>query len=210
MSRVQRIQAQTSETVALMKQNHQLLSFQADQIASICSTVARFVDSQKEDETEENDLRSLVTNVMESNVKIFTQVLQMQQQMSNIPAQVDLQQPILFEDAHGRKAPLHLEWVNSLAAFQAGLEARFQDVPGLKKVKSMEYALQDVATKRKIDLTRSWESILRPGRRVNMSMVFPQTQAQSSSCPGCLAENTVVGGGMTDEIQWSVPCCSQP
>lgn len=190
--------------MALMKQNHQLLTFQADQIASISSTVARFVDSRKADVTEENDLRSLVTSVMESNVKIFAHVLQLQQQLSNLPPQVDRQQPIVFEDAHGRIAPFHVEFINTFAVFQAVLEARFQDVPGLKKVKSFEYALQDLATRRKIDVTKSWESIFRPGRRVNMSMVFSQYQAQSSLCPGCSSENVAFGDVVDDDIQWLV------
>lgn len=208
MIQSQRTQAHTGETLALVKQNHQLLAFQADQITSISSTVARFVNSHQASATEANDLRSLVTKVMESNAQIFTTVLQMQQVLSNLPAQVDRQQPIIFEDAHGRLAPFHVEFVNSFAVFQAVLEARFQNVPGLKKVKSLEYAVQDVASKSKVDLTRPWESIFRPGRRVNMSMVFQQNQAQSSSCPGCHSENAVAGNLTNDDVQWLVihPC----
>lgn len=208
MNLARRTQAQTGETAAAMKQYTQFLTSQTDQIASISATVARLEDRHKTDATEANQLRSLATNVMEANIKIFTTTaLQMQQLLSNIPAQVDLQQPVFFEDAHGIPARLCLEWFNSLAAFQAGLEAHFQDMPGLKKVKNLEYALEDVGSKRKIDLTKSWRSIFRPGRRVNMSMVFPQTQAQSSSCPGCFSENVIAGGDTNDEIQWSVPRC---
>lgn len=204
MDLVQSAQAHTGETAALMKQNHHLLTFQADQIASISSTVARFLDNHKAGGTKENDLRSLVTDVVESNIRIFAKVLQMQQQLSNLPAQVDRQQPIVFEDAHGRIAPFHVEFINTFAAFQAVLEARFQDVPGLKKVKSLEYALQDLATRRKIDVTKSWESIFRPGRRVNMSMVFSQYQAQSSLCPGCSSANVILGDDENNDIQWLV------
>ena len=190
--------------MALVKQNHQLLAFQADQIASISSTVAKFVDSHQAGATEADDLRSLYTKVMESNIKISTTVLHMHQILSNLPAQVDRQQPIVFEDAHGRLVPFHVEFINSFAVFQAVLEARFRDVPGLRKVKSLEYAMQDVASRTKIDLAGSWESIFRPGRRVNMSMVFQQDQAQSSSCPGCFTENAVVGDDTKDDVQWSV------
>lgn len=201
-------QAQAGETKTLVKQNHQLLTFQADQIVSTSSIVARFIDNYHAGSTGQDGLRSLVTNVMESNARIFTTILQMQQQISNLPAQIDRQQPIIFEDAHGRLTPFHIEFINSFAVFQAVLEARFQELPGLKKVKSREYAMQDVASRRKIDLTRSWESIFRPGRRVNMSMVFQRNEAQSSSCPGCLSENIVVGEDTNDDVQWLVlhPC----
>lgn len=144
------------------------------------------------------------TNVVESNVKIFAKVLQMQQHVSKLPAQVDRQQPIVFEDAHGRITPFHVEFINTFAVFQAVLEARFQGVPGLKKVKSLEYVLQDLATRRKIDVTKSWESIFRPGKRVNMSMVFSQYQAQASLCPGCSSENVILGDDANDDIQWLV------
>ena len=205
MDLLKKIEAETGGNMALAEQNHQLLACQADQIASISSTVARFVDSHQADATEATDLQALVTNVVESNVKIFTTVLQMQQLLSSLPAQVDRQQPIVFEDAHERIAPFHVEFINSFAAFQAVLEARFEFVPGLKKVKSLEYALQDVASRRKIDLTKSWKSNFRPGRKVNMSMVFQQSQAQTSSCPGCFSENTiVVGDAINGDIQWSV------
>lgn len=200
----ERTEAQTVETHALVQQNHHLLASQAHQIAS----VARFIDGHPERATESDDLKLLVTNVMESNAKIFITVLQMQQLLSNIPPQVDRQQPIVFEDAHGRLLPIYIELINSFPAFQAVLEVKFRDVPGLKKVQSLEYTVQDVASRRKIDLTKSWESTFRPGRRMNMSMIFQQNEAQSSSCPGCLSENIVVGDDTNEDVQWSVlrPC----
>lgn len=205
---VQRTQAQTVETHALVSYNQQLLAFQADQIASITSTVARVMDSHQADATEATDLRLLVTNAVESNIKIF---LQTQQLLSNLPAQVDRQQPIVFEDAHGRRTPFHIEFIDSFAVFQAVLEARFRNVPGLEKVRNLEYAVQDVASRRRVDLTKQWELIFRPGRRVNMSMVFQQSQARSSSCPGCSSENIVGGDNTNDDVQWLVlPLCRFP
>lgn len=200
----QRTQTQTIETHALVQQNHHLLASQAQQIAS----VARSIDGHPEGATESDDLKLLVTNVMESNAKISITVLQIEQLLSNIPPQVDRQQPIVFEDAHGRQLPLHIELINSFPAFQAVLEARFRDVPGLKKVKNLEYTVHDVASRRKIDLTKPWESTFRPGRRMNMSVIFQQNQAQSSSCPGCFSENIVVGDDTNEDVQWSVlhPC----
>ncbi|KAK2597587.1 hypothetical protein N8I77_012365 [Diaporthe amygdali] len=191
-----------NQTNALAKQNHQLLVSHSELIVSISSAVDKITHRQEAQTTETSELESLVTKVMESNMRIFATVLQMQQGLSQIPAQVDRQQPVIFEDAHGRLAPFHVEFINSFAAFQAVLEARFQDVPGLKKVRNREYTMQDVASKKMLDLNRPWESIFRPGRRANMSMVFEYNEAMSSSCPGCLSGNTVVGYGANDEIRW--------
>lgn len=152
MNLAETAQAQNGETLGLAKQNNQLLAFQADQIASISSTVARFVDSHRADSTTKMDLRSFATSVTESNVKIFNSVMQMQALLSKLPAQVDRQQPVIFEDAHGRRAPFHVEFINSFAVFQAVLEERFRDVAGFKMVKNLEYTIQDVASRRKIDL----------------------------------------------------------
>lgn len=65
---VQRTHSQTGETLALVKQNQRILASQADQIASISSTVARFMTSRQADRVEANDPRLLVTDVMEANV----------------------------------------------------------------------------------------------------------------------------------------------
>jgi len=37
----------------------------------------------------------------------------MQKMQQNLPPQIDRQQPVLFEDAHGRIAPFHVEFINS-------------------------------------------------------------------------------------------------
>lgn len=46
------------------------------------------------------------------NLKIYTIVLDTQKLQSIIPPQIDRQQPVLFEDAHGRIAPFHVEFIN--------------------------------------------------------------------------------------------------
>ena len=46
-------------------------------------------------------------------MKIYTIVLDMQKLQQHIPPQIDHQKPVLFEDAHGRIAPFHVEFINS-------------------------------------------------------------------------------------------------
>lgn len=142
-------------------------------------------------------------NVFETNMKIFQEtVVRIENAQSNLPPQVERRKPVFFEDAHARSFPFHLEFINSFAAFQAVLEVRFSDVPGLKKVSRLEYAMHDTASKRALDLNRPWESLFRPGRRVVMSMLFQQTKKSSSSCPGCFTEDTSSEGEGNTHIQW--------
>lgn len=159
------------------------------------------------------ELQNLLQKVFQSQMETFTAVLQFQQLQANMPPQIERQQPILFEDAHGRLEPFHLEFINSFAAFQGFLELRFKQVPGLKKVKCMEYVIQDTASKKTLDLSKPWESIFRPGRRVIMSMLFQQVDSTQSrapavvSCPGCLQEVEYVNKGGHEQdthTQWCV------
>jgi hypothetical protein len=56
----------------------------------------------------------------ETNMKIYSIVLDLQKLQHDLPAQIDRQQPVLFEDAHGRVAPFHVEFIISF-------EVRFID-----------------------------------------------------------------------------------
>lgn len=194
------------ETKATLEKQNHLLGTQADQIVTMSSAITTL-------STQTTELRNLLQTVLQSQMETFTAVLQFQQLQANMPPQIERQQPILFEDAHGRLAPFHLEFINSFPAFQAVLEVRFAQVPGLKKVKSLEYVMQDTASKKTLDLNKPWESIFRPGRKIIMSMLFQQvsyTQPKAPavvSCPGCLQEVEDVnnrGHEQDTHTQWCV------
>jgi hypothetical protein len=189
-----------NKTQALVKKNHDLLNTQADLIVTISRTVTAISTQQ-----ETHDLQSIVNKVLETNMRIFAMVVEMQKLLQNeLPPQVDRQQPVYFEDALGRIAPFHVEFICSFEAFQAVLEVRFRDVPGLKKVQNFEYAMQDSRSKTAMDFRKKpWTSLFLPGRKVNMSMVFRNApRAALSCCPGCRTENAVGEGDLKSEIQW--------
>jgi hypothetical protein len=135
-------------------------------------------------------------------MKIYQMVLNMQKLQTELPPQVNRQQPVYFEDAHGRIAPFYTEFIDSFEAFQAVMEVRFRHVPGLKKVQNNEYVVQDSNSKRKVNLHAPWESVFLPGRKVNMSMVFRRPQLSTSSCPGCQTANETKRHANDSEIQW--------
>lgn len=181
----------------LAQRNHQLLTVQSDLVVMLSNTLAGMPTG-----TQTNELQSVLQRVLESNQIIFSMVMQIQQLHSAISPQVDRQQPVLFEDAHGRRLPFHIEFINSFKVFQSVLEARFEDVPGLRKVKSLEYNMRDMATKKAIDLDKPWESVFRPGRRVHMSMVFQRPESSTTSCPGCLSDNPSSPDSEDSDILW--------
>ncbi|KAK7713223.1 hypothetical protein SLS63_012126 [Diaporthe eres] len=88
--------------------------------------------------TQEDGLLSLVRKGLQWHSRIFDAVTQMQQVLCSIPPQIEREQPVLFEDAHGRLTPFHVEFINSHNAFQAVLEARFENMPGLRKVRNLD------------------------------------------------------------------------
>lgn len=192
----------TDEAQSLVKRNHDLLNTQADLILTISRNVTTCSTHQQTEE-----LRLIMLKVLATNMKIYQMVLDIQKLQFQVPAQVDRQLPISFEDAHGRIAPFHIEFINSFEAFQAVMEVRFRYVPGLKKVRNIEYAIHESSSKRKLDLTAPWDSIFLPGRKVNMSMVFRRPQTSMSSCPGCQAENDIDGSNEGSEIQCSNVDC---
>lgn len=196
---LQSVEDGAKENNMLAKLNHQLLTNQADLFMNVSSTLANLST-----ETQISELQSLVQKVLESNTMISNTIVQAQQFQSSIPPQVEFQQPVIFEDAHARQLPFHLEFVNSFTVFQWLLESRFQTVPGLRKVKELEYTMWDMALKRAVDLSRPWESVVRPGRRFAMSMIFQRPKASTSSCPGCLTENPDSPGNGDSDVQWYI------
>jgi hypothetical protein len=54
---------------------------------------------------------------------------------------------------------------------------------GAEKIDKGEFVMQDLATKRDIDLEGNWEVLFRPGQKVEMSMVFDRYGP--FFCPKC-------------------------
>lgn len=185
------------EARSLVKVNNELLNTQTDLILTISRTVATCAT-----QNETQGLQSIMIKVLDTNTKIYQMVLDMQKAFqTQLPPQIDRQQPVYFEDAHGRITPFHIEFINSLDAFQAVMEARFRHVPGLKKVRRGEYLLLEANSKRKLDLQAQWDSVFLPGRKVVMSMTFQTPKISTSLCPGCQTENKVPADQSQSEVQ---------
>ncbi|TVY51986.1 hypothetical protein LCER1_G005303 [Lachnellula cervina] len=154
-------------------------------------------------------LFEMTTTVMTTNVKVFQAVLEIQYLVSRIPGQVERQQPVHLLDAMGRTTPFHLEFVQSAEALVAVLNINFRKHGrGAEKIERGEFAIQDSATTRDINLTADWERSFFPGQRVDMSMIITRHGHSMGSddkgnCPICGHANSLLGKDKTPDIE----CC---
>jgi hypothetical protein len=137
-----------------------------------------------------SDLKGLARKIFFVNLATFRVVAELR---ASLPSHLDrclIQEPFLLEDAIGREAPVHLQFINSWEAFYAVLETRFRDLEGYNKVKRKEFVLQERATTRDISRAGSWEGSFLPGQRVDMSIIFTESrQGVKLSCPRCQTIN---------------------
>ena len=75
-----------------------------------------------------------------------------------------------------------------LQAFIAVLKVRFKDI-GLRKIEKGQFALEDTARKRSLRLSDAWNTIVRPGQHISMSMLFRLQGSLHGSCPSCGRDN---------------------
>lgn len=62
---------------------------------------------------------------------------------------------------------------------------RFEKHPGHKKIQQREYAIEEGTTGRELSRATEWCMSLRPGQKVDMSVMFPENSALSNHCPHC-------------------------
>jgi len=154
-------------------------------------------------ETHNELIKDLTTQQTQLFQALWGEIGQLREALNlqaQIPAQVPLQSPVVLLDACGRVAPFHLDFISSAEAFLAVLRIRFKQsgvtVKGLQKLDNAEYIFWNQRTE--VSLQQPWDTVFKPGQRVDMSMVFRQT-VPMDTCPGCHCENAVQECG---ETQW--------
>lgn len=137
-----------------------------------------------------SELKGFMRRIIAMNIATYHAVISIQTALPNHLERGLIEEPFILEDAIGRIAPVHLQFVTSWEAFNAVLQIRFRDLQGFKKVTEKQYGLQDKATGRDIEQTRLWERAFLPGQRVEMSFIFDSVGNEAdcgkkSTCPGC-------------------------
>jgi hypothetical protein len=137
-----------------------------------------------------SELKSLLYRSIAVNIATYQAVVNSQAALPSRLERSLIDEPFILEDALGRVAPVHLQFVTSWEAFNAVLEIRFRGLQGHQKIIRQQYGLQDRATGRELEQSRNWERALLPGQRVEMSIVFhseelPVAASGGVTCPGC-------------------------
>ena len=141
-----------------------------------------------------------ISRITSMNIRIFQVVLEIQNMLKTAPAQVELQKPVILNDALGRYCPFHLEFIKSWEALVSVLTINFKHVlSATERIQNGNFAICDRGTKRDIDLRRPWDECFRPGQRVDMSMLLPTKTIISRACPSC---NHPCAAKPDNDIEW--------
>ncbi|KAF2098766.1 hypothetical protein NA57DRAFT_76005 [Rhizodiscina lignyota] len=139
--------------------------------------------------------------IISLNLQVFSAIYDIQQYIRSIPRQVGgNQEPVYMIDALGRHSPFHLEFVRSAEALTAVLKVNFKSTGvGAEMIERGDFVIQDMGTRRDIDLSDDWETSFFPGQRVAMSMVFKRSFGFENPCPGC---GNLARGALDEDVTW--------
>ncbi|MCJ1249967.1 hypothetical protein MMC30_007193 [Trapelia coarctata] len=164
------------------------------QLSVIRNTVGSGIEQGKQ-------LIQITVHIMRLNVHVFQMVDDIHTFITSIPGQVS-QRDVQILDALGRHATFSLDFIrskkvgihpkleiystNTAKAFLTVLEANMANAKeGPGKIARGEFIIQESRTKRRIDLSRDWDSCFQPGQRVEMSIAFQRPTIGNDACPGC-------------------------
>ncbi|KAE9381573.1 hypothetical protein N431DRAFT_506103 [Stipitochalara longipes BDJ] len=123
--------------------------------------------------------------IISNDVRVCQIVLQYQDAVTEIPGQIDHQQPVFIIDSLNRIIPFYLEYIQSYEAFKSMLKANFQHIGNAcKRIDRGSFVLQDKTSLVEIDFNAHWSQSFRPGQRINMRMVAWDFRGPTL-CPEC-------------------------
>lgn len=117
-------------------------------------------------------------------LELLNNKLQLQEINNTPPPQVLMSKPVVLIDARGKPMPFFLESIQSQEAFLFILKERF-DQAGAQRIEEDGYALEDITKKCDIDRKRPWTTWFKPDQRVNMGMIFLNSEESNNCCPQC-------------------------
>ncbi|KAL9079208.1 MAG: hypothetical protein Q9157_001877 [Trypethelium eluteriae] len=93
------------------------------------------------------EFQLMVALILSTNFRIFDLIAS----CSKIPSQLSFEQPVSFQDAHGRMLPIQVAWIDTWDHFETMLKWKFSTLPGLAKIERGEYVLTDPFGTKDID-----------------------------------------------------------
>jgi hypothetical protein len=144
------------------------------------------------------ELQDFIAKMYKSMPSDFKSLINIQQKMTKQTGPCWIQEPVILADPLGRVAPIHLELINSWDVFEKVMDGRFLDLPGRKKLKRQEYALQDQDATANLERSQPFEACFIPGRTVGMCFNFEKS-FPANACPKCEKETDTAASSTT---QW--------
>ena len=126
------------------------------------------------------------------------------------------QEAVLLEDAVGYVLRIDLDTIrswevsiyhdsviglvsNRYQTLHMILYDKFSKSPGHEMVKRRQYAVLDDLSGRELRRILPFGSAVRPGQKINMSMIFYSHKEAESFCPRC---KTVTAANKDEEVEW--------
>ena len=119
------------------------------------------------------------TEVLRINVQIFQAVVQLQSIVTQIPGQVERQQPVFLIDALGKPSPFHLEFIHSTKALAAVLADNFEKTGVAKRIQNGNFVIKDRLTGQTINAATDWDHSFFPGQKLEMLIVFTERDVEA-------------------------------
>lgn len=176
----------------------QTLSFQ------VMSRLQIISDAVIQNVAQSTSLMQICETVLHTDLRVFQMVHDIHLFITRIPGQVQRQQPVYFIDPFNRETPFHLEFIRSAEALRAVLAVNFKALDCDPTVIDRgDFVIEELGSRRTIDLAEKWELIFYPNQRVAMSIVLREKEfgKTKNHCPRCQNPYT---GSADEEIYWQV------
>lgn len=148
-------------------------------LSAVATTGEEHVQQAKE-------LLETSSQIMQSNLRLFQAVHDLQLSVLGLPGQILRQQPVYLTDALNKECPFHLEFVRSTRGLFEVLKDNLKDTGcGPEMIERGQFVIEERGTRRAIDFSLPWERCVQPGQRLVMSMVFEGRGQLEPICPRC-------------------------
>jgi hypothetical protein len=115
-------------------------------LSSIAETIAQGVEQGKA-------LIHASTRVLQTNIRVFQMLREIQIFIRTVPAQIERQQPIYLVDPFNRQSPFYLEFIRSKAAFLSVLKENFKSLGcDSRLIENEEFIIEEQGTGSLIDI----------------------------------------------------------
>ncbi|KAL9109190.1 MAG: hypothetical protein Q9227_006115 [Pyrenula ochraceoflavens] len=145
------------------------------------------------------DIQHHVRRILSTTTATYRVMLDVQASIQSNLGRSLVQEPCILEDAIGRVAPVHTQFVNSWEAFEAVLELQFKNFDDSGIIQDRQYILLEHTNKQEIIRSRPFEDVFLPGKKILMSVVLENEAIQEPSCPRCEA---ALRSREESEVQW--------